>query len=72
MAQALGARAIAVVSTKAKAAAPVADAGGSVLFGFDAVAGLAGGRGVDVVIDMVGGDVFADSLRCLGTRASCS
>ena len=29
---------------------------------------LTGGRGVDVVIDVVGGDVFTDSLRCLGTQ----
>jgi NADPH2:quinone reductase len=26
---------------------------------------LTGGRGVDVVLDVVGGEVFTDSLRCL-------
>jgi NADPH2:quinone reductase len=31
----------------------------------EAVADLTGGRGVDVVLDVVGGDVFTDSLRCL-------
>ena len=34
----------------------------------DAVAALTGGRGVDVVIDVVGGDAFTDSLRSLGTQ----
>jgi len=31
----------------------------------DAVAGLTGGRGVDLVVDPVGGDRFTDSLRSL-------
>jgi NADPH2:quinone reductase len=34
----------------------------------DAVAGLTGGRGVDVVLDVVGGDVFTDSLRSLAPQ----
>jgi NADPH:quinone reductase len=29
---------------------------------------LTGGRGVDVVVDMVGGDAFTDSLRCLAEQ----
>jgi len=37
-----------------------------VVAGFkDAVKELTGGRGVDVVLDVVGGDAFTDSLRCL-------
>jgi NADPH2:quinone reductase len=31
----------------------------------DAVKGLTGGKGVDVIVDPVGGDRFTDSLRCL-------
>jgi NADPH2:quinone reductase len=34
----------------------------------DAVAALTGGRGVDVVLDVVGGDVFTDSLRSLAPQ----
>jgi NADPH2:quinone reductase len=66
-----GARAIAVVSTEEKAAvARAAGAAETVLLdGFkDAVLGLTGGRGVDVVVDVVGGEVFTDSLRCLSTQ----
>lgn len=69
MAGALGAsRVIAVVSTATKAEiARAAGATDTVLAdGFrDAVAGLTGGRGVDIVLDPVGGDRFTDSLRCL-------
>ena len=68
VAKALGARTIAVVSTDEKAAV-ARDAGADetvLLDGFkDAVSGLTGGRGVDVVVDVVGGDVFTDSLRVL-------
>ncbi len=34
----------------------------------DAVQELTGGKGVDVVLDVVGGDAFTDSLRVLGTQ----
>ncbi len=34
----------------------------------DAVAALTGGRGVDVVMDVVGGEAFTDSLRSLATQ----
>ena len=59
---------IAVVSSEAKAdvarAAGASDVG--LADGFkDAVKELTGGRGVDIVVDPVGGDRFADSLRSL-------
>jgi NADPH:quinone reductase len=71
VAKGYGARTIAVVSTEEKG--DVARAAGAdevvLLDGFkDAVAALTGGRGVDVVMDVVGGDVFTDSLRSLGTQ----
>lgn len=68
LARALGARVIAVVSTEAKAeTARRAGAHDTVSAeGFrDAVAELTGGRGVDIVVDPVGGDRFTDSLRSL-------
>ena len=69
LAGALGAsRVIAVVSTPEKAeVARAAGATDTVLVdGFrDAVKELTGGRGVDIVLDPVGGDRFTDSLRCL-------
>jgi NADPH2:quinone reductase len=71
VAKGLGARTIAVVSTEEKAAfARAAGADEAVLAdGFKgAVAELTGGRGVDVVLDVVGGDVFTDSLRCLAEQ----
>jgi len=71
VAKGYGARTIAVVSSEAKAAvAKRAGADETVLVaGFrDAVMDLTGGRGVDVVLDVVGGDVFLDSLRVLGTQ----
>src|SRR5687768_5501908 len=71
VAKGYGARTIAVVSSEAKAAvAKQAGADETVLLdGFkDAVMELTGGRGVDVVLDVVGGDVFTDSLRVLGTQ----
>jgi NADPH2:quinone reductase len=71
VAKGYGARTIAVVSTEEKAA--VAKAAGAdeavLLDGFkDAVRELTGGKGVDVVLDVVGGDAFTDSLRVLGTQ----
>jgi NADPH:quinone reductase len=62
------ARVIAVVSTEDKA--DIARAAGAtdvvLADGFkDAVKELTGGRGVDVVVDPVGGDRFTDSLRSL-------
>jgi NADPH2:quinone reductase len=71
VARGLGARTIAVVSTEEKAAfAREAGADEVVLVdGFkDAVRELTGGRGVDVVLDVVGGDAFTDSLRCLAEQ----
>ncbi|MDF1604584.1 NADPH:quinone oxidoreductase family protein [Nocardioides sp. YIM 152315] len=71
VAKGYGARAIAVVSTKEKAAiARAAGADEAVLLdGFkDAALELTGGRGVDVVVDVVGGAVFTDSLRALATQ----
>lgn len=68
LAKALGARVIGVVSTEAKADLARAAGADDVVFadGFkDAVKELTGGRGVDVVVDPVGGDRFTDSLRCL-------
>lgn len=69
LAPALGAaRTIAVVSTPNKVA--VAEAAGAddvvLADGFrDAVTALTDGKGVDIVVDPVGGDRFTDSLRCL-------
>ena len=69
LAPALGAaRTIAVVSDDTKAQT-ARDAGASEVVradGFrDAVKELTGGRGVDIVLDPVGGDRFTDSLRSL-------
>jgi NADPH:quinone reductase len=71
VAKGYGARTIAVVSTDEKG--EVARAAGAddvvLLEGFkDAVAALTGGKGVDVVVDVVGGEAFTDSLRSLGTQ----
>jgi NADPH:quinone reductase len=71
VAKGYGARTIAVVSTEEKAA--VARAAGAdetvLLDGFkDAVLDRTDGRGVDVVVDVVGGSVFTDSLRALATQ----
>lgn len=62
------ARTIAVVSTPEKAAVATAAGATDVVLadGFkDAVKELTGGRGVDIVVDPVGGDRFTDSLRSL-------
>lgn len=68
LAAALGAQVVAVVSSEAKA--DVARAAGAhhvvTVDGFrHQVADVTKGRGVDVVVDPVGGDRFTDSLRCL-------
>jgi NADPH2:quinone reductase len=71
VAKGFGATVVAVTSTEAKAALAL-DAGADhtvPLEGFrDAVAAITGGRGVDLVVDVVGGDVFLDSLRLLAPR----
>lgn len=67
-AKALGARVIAAVSNEEKAAfARSAGADATVLVdGFlAAVKELTDGRGVDVVVDVVGGDLMTDNLRAL-------
>jgi len=71
VARGMGARTIAVVSTEAKAEVARAAGADDVvgLDGFkDAVKELTEGNGVDVVLDVVGGDVFTDSLRSLSTQ----
>ncbi len=69
LASLLGAsRTIAVVSTEDKAEVATAAGATDVVLaeGFkDAVKELTGGRGVDIVVDPVGGDRFTDSLRSL-------
>ncbi len=69
IAPALGAgRVIAVVSTQDKAEVARAAGADDVVLadGFkDSVADLTGGKGVDIVMDPVGGDRFTDSLRSL-------
>jgi NADPH:quinone reductase len=69
VAKGLGARVIAVVSTEEKAAvARTAGADEAVLVdGFlAAVKELTDGVGVDVLVDVVGGELMTDSLRALG------
>ncbi len=71
LAAAYGARVFAVVSTPAKAEVARAAGAHHVLSvaGFrDEVHALTDGRGVDVVVDPVGGDRFTDSLRSLATE----
>ena len=68
VAKAFGARVIAVVSTDAKRRIAEQAGADEVILadGFlAAVKSLTGGRGVDVVLDPVGGDRFTDSLRSL-------
>ncbi|MCW2665300.1 MAG: Alcohol dehydrogenase zinc-binding domain protein [Frankiales bacterium] len=69
IAAALGARVIAVTSTAEKGEVAKAAGAHDVVLadGFlAAVKELTGGKGVDVVLDPVGGDRFTDSLRSLG------
>ena len=68
LAKAYGARVVAVVSTEEKGAVATAAGADDVVLadGFLArVKELTGGRGVDLVVDPVGGDRFTDSLRSL-------
>jgi NADPH2:quinone reductase len=71
VAKGYGARTIAVVSTPEKADF-VRDLGADEVVLVDgflpAVKGLTKGRGVDVVVDVVGGDLMTDSLRALATQ----
>lgn len=71
VAKGLGARTIAVVSTEEKAAFALAAGADEAIVGPDfkgRAKELTGGRGVDVVLDVVGGDAFTDSLRCLAEQ----
>jgi NADPH2:quinone reductase len=68
LAKALGARVIAVVSTPDKEETARAAGADEVVIGLDfkdRVKELTGGRGVECVLDPVGGERFTDSLRCL-------
>ena len=71
VAKGFGAHSIAVVSTEEKAAFARAAGADEVVIGpdfRDAVKDLTGGRGVDLVMDVVGGPAFTDSLRCLAEQ----
>lgn len=71
VAKGYGAHVIGVVSTLEKAEIAVgAGADHAILIdGFrEAVGTLTNGQGVDVVVDVVGGDLFTDSLRCLAPQ----
>jgi NADPH2:quinone reductase len=71
LASALGARVIAVTSSEEKAATARAAGASDVVLadGFrDRVTELTDGRGVDIVVDPVGGDRFTDSLRSLAVE----
>jgi NADPH:quinone reductase len=69
LAKALGARVIAVADTPEKRALAAEQGADHAIDADpaslrDAVLGLTGGRGADVVLEAVGGDVFAACLRC--------
>jgi NADPH2:quinone reductase len=71
VAKALGARTIAVASTEEKRAYALAAGADEAIpvEGFkDAARELTGGNGVDVVLDVVGGSLFTDSLRALARQ----
>ncbi len=71
MARGYGARTIAVVSSQEKADFVTKLGADDVVLtdGFlGAVKELTEGRGVDVIVDVVGGDLMTDSLRALGTQ----
>ena len=72
VAKGYGARTIAVVSSPEKAQVAL-DAGADEAVpdrraSRTQVKELTGGRGVDIVLDVVGGDLFTDSLRCLAEQ----
>jgi NADPH2:quinone reductase len=71
VAKAFGARVIAVVSTEEKGVV-AREAGADEVIGVegfkDAAKELTGGKGVDIVLDPVGGDRFTDSLRSLAVE----
>jgi NADPH:quinone reductase len=69
VAKAYGARVLAVVSTEAKVATATAAGADAVLVGEDwrdAVLAQTGGRGADVVADVVGGDATLQAVRSAG------
>jgi NADPH:quinone reductase len=71
LAKAMGARVIAVVSTDDKESTAREAGADEVVVGLDfkgRVKELTDGRGVDLVLDPVGGDRFTDSLRCLAQQ----
>jgi NADPH:quinone reductase len=71
VAKGYGARTIGLVSTEAKADLALRAGADEVVVGRDfreAVTELTDGLGVDVVVDVVGGDAFTDSLRCLAEQ----
>ena len=71
VARGYGARTVAVVSTDEKAEVARRAGADEVVrtHGFlQAAKDLTDGRGVDVVVDVVGGDLFTDSLRCLAPQ----
>jgi NADPH2:quinone reductase len=71
VAKGYGAQTIAVVSTEEKGRVAAAAGADQVVLldGFrEAVQELTGGRGVDLVMDVVGGDAFTDSLRVLAPQ----
>ncbi len=71
VAKGFGARTIALVSTEEKADFARAAGADDVVVGpgfRGQVMELTGGRGVDLVMDVVGGDGFTDSLRCLAEQ----
>jgi len=71
VARGYGARVIAVVSTPEKAEVAKAAGANEAVLGdgfLAAVKELTDGRGVDVVVDVVGGDLMTDSLRALAPQ----
>ena len=71
VAKGLGARVVAVASSEEKCALALSAGADEAVAvdGFrDAVKELTGGRGVDVVVDVVGGEMMTDSLRSLATE----